>query len=164
MAAPLKGLKVLVVEDNYLIATLIEQILIAAGCIGLESIPRLAQATEAARRGAYDAALLDVNLSGERVYPVAEILSDRNIPYLFMTGYSPEHLPGEYIERPKLRKPFKPEQLLGALSNLVSVRRSDEVEVSVRHLRDLGFFDGEYYANALNREFMRACYPEVKTA
>ena len=43
-------------------------------------------------------------------------------------------------------------------------RRSDEVEVSVRHLRDLGFFDGEYYPNALNREFMRACYPEVKTA
>ena len=42
--------------------------------------------------------------------------------------------------------------------------RSDEVEVSVRHLRDLGFFDGEYYPNALNREFMRACYPEVKTA
>jgi CheY-like chemotaxis protein len=122
MAAPLKGLKVLVVEDNYLIATLIEQILITAGCIGLERIPRLAQATEAARCGAYDAALLDVNLSGERVYPVAEILSDRNIPYLFMTGYSVEHLPAEYIERPKLRKPFKPEQLLGALSNLVSVR------------------------------------------
>lgn len=43
-------------------------------------------------------------------------------------------------------------------------RHSDEVEVSVRHLRDLGFFDGEYYPNALNREFMRACYPEVKTA
>jgi hypothetical protein len=43
-------------------------------------------------------------------------------------------------------------------------RRSDEVEVSFRHLRDLGFFDGEYYPNALNREFMRACYPEVKTA
>jgi hypothetical protein len=40
--------------------------------------------------------------------------------------------------------------------------RSDEVEVSVRHLRDLGFFDGEYYPNVLSREFLRACYPEVK--
>jgi hypothetical protein len=41
-------------------------------------------------------------------------------------------------------------------------RRSDEVEVSIRHLQALLFFDGEYYPNALNREFMRACYPEVR--
>ena len=64
------------------------------------------------------------------------------------------------------RRPSRAPEVSGRHSRSRSVairRRSDEVEVSVRHLRDLGFFDGEYYPNALNREFMRACYPEVKT-
>jgi CheY-like chemotaxis protein len=77
MAKALVGLKVLIVEDDYLIASLIEQLLTAAGCIVSEPIPRLLEAQEAAKRGNYDAAVLDINLNGERAYPVGDTLSDR---------------------------------------------------------------------------------------
>ena len=120
MAEPLKGLKILVVEDEYLIASLIEHVLNAAGCVVAEPISHLAQAQEAARRNAYDAAVLDINLRGERVYPVAEILSEREIPYFFVSGYHAIDLPAGYEGRRKLGKPFRSEQLLDTLSNLVS--------------------------------------------
>lgn len=118
MPASLIGLKLLIVEDNYLVASLIQEIFAAAGCIVSEPIPQLVQAQDAARRGDYDAAVLDINLNGEAAYPVADILSYRNIPYLFLTGYSAQHI--KYCERPKLGKPFKSAQLLDAVSNLVS--------------------------------------------
>jgi DNA-binding response OmpR family regulator len=81
MPDPLRGLKVLVIEDDYLIASFIEQLLTAAACIVSEPIPRLLEAQEEVKRGNYDAAVLDINLNGERVYSVCETLSGRNIPY-----------------------------------------------------------------------------------
>ena len=120
MAGPLVGLKVLVVEDNYLVASFLENLLISAGCVVSGPIPRRLEACDAATREACDAALLDVHLGGgEGVYPVADILSRRNVPYLFVTGYSGNALPPEYAERPRIAKPFKTKELLGALSNLI---------------------------------------------
>ena len=87
MTAPLQGIRVLLVEDEYLVASLIEEILGIAGCIVTGPIPRLAEAVDAADREPCDAAVLDVNLAGERIYPVADILSRRNIPFVFVTGY-----------------------------------------------------------------------------
>jgi DNA-binding response OmpR family regulator len=118
MTEPLQGLKILVVEDEFLVALLIEEILESAGCVVSGPIPRLAEALDAARSEACDAAVLDINLAGERVFPVAKILSRRNIPFLFVTGYSTGALPGEYVERPRICKPFKIADLLGALSNI----------------------------------------------
>ena len=120
MTAPLIGLKLLVIEDNYLIASLLKQILISAGCIVSEPIPELLQAQDAARYGDYDAVVLDINLNGVHVYPVSDILSDRNIPHLFLSGYSHQNIPIRYSGRPKLGKPFRREQLLDAVSSLVS--------------------------------------------
>jgi CheY-like chemotaxis protein len=119
MTAPLQGLRVLVVEDEYLVATLIEEMLESAGCVVAGPIPRLAEALDAADIEACDAAVLDINLAGERVYPVAEVLSRRNIPFLFVTGYSAGSLPGEYAKRPRICKPFKIADLVGTLSNVV---------------------------------------------
>ena len=62
-------------------------------------------------------AVLDVNLAGERVYPVADILAQRNVPFVFVTGYGV--LPGEYANRPRLCKPFKMADLLNTLSDIV---------------------------------------------
>jgi DNA-binding response OmpR family regulator len=118
MTEPLQGLRILVVEDEFLVAMLIEEILESAGCVVSGPIPRVAEALDAARREVCDAAVLDINLAGERVFPVAEILSRRNIPYLFVTGYSAGALPGEYAKRPRICKPFKIADLLGALSNI----------------------------------------------
>ena len=117
MTASLEGVRVLLVEDEYLVASLIEEMLEIAGCIVTGPIPRLAQAVDAADRETCDAAVLDVNLAGERIYPVADILSRRNIPFVFVTGYGV--LPSEYADRPRLCKPFKMADLLDTLSDIV---------------------------------------------
>jgi DNA-binding response OmpR family regulator len=122
MTAELEGVRVLVVEDEFLVATLIEDMLQSAGCVVSGPIPRLAEALDAVDRGSYDAAILDVNLGGERIDPVAQALSYRNVPFAFLTGYSTGSLPGEYAERPYLRKPFKITDLLSTVSNLVHTR------------------------------------------
>ena len=117
MTASLEGVRVLLVEDEYLVASLMEEVLETAGCIVTGPIPRLAEAVDAADHERCDAAVLDVNLAGERIYPVADILSRRNIPFVFVTGYGV--LPGEYAKRPRLCKPFKMADLLDTLSDIV---------------------------------------------
>ena len=78
------------------------------------------EALDAVDCGTFDAAVLDVNLGGDRVYPVADALSRRNVPFLFVTGYSTGVLPREYAERPRLCKPFKMADLLDTLSSVVA--------------------------------------------
>ena len=118
--AALEGIRVLVVEDEFLVAMLIEDMLTSAGCVVAGPIPRLSDALDAVDRGTFDAAVLDVNLGGDRVYPVADALSRRNVPFVFITGYGTSGLPGEYAERPRLGKPFKMADLLDTLSNVVA--------------------------------------------
>ena len=120
MLAALEGVRVLVVEDEYLVAILIEEILESAGCIVMGPIPRLPEALDAAHHDNCDAAVLDVNLAGERINPVADALSERNVPFLFVTGYGASALPSEYAERPRLHKPFRMAELLGALASVVN--------------------------------------------
>jgi DNA-binding response OmpR family regulator len=119
MTAALEGIRVLVVEDEFLVATLIEDMLEAAGCVVLGPIPRVAEALNAVDQGTYDAAVLDVNLGGDRIDPVADALSRRNVPFAFVTGYGTGALPREYADRPRLCKPFKMAELIGLLANLV---------------------------------------------
>ena len=119
MTVALQGLTIMVVEDEFLVANLIEHMLEDAGCAVWGPFPRLAEAVDGAAHADCDAAVLDVNLAGERIFPVAEILARRNIPFLFVTGYDGGSLPKEYAGRPRLHKPFRSAELLGALSDLV---------------------------------------------
>src|SRR5215472_1646610 len=120
MTAALEGVRVLVVEDEYFVAILIEEILESAGCVVRGPIPRLREALDAVDHDEYDAAVLDVNLAGERINPVADALSERNVPFLFLTGYGANALPSEYAERPHICKPFRMAELLGVLSSVVN--------------------------------------------
>jgi CheY-like chemotaxis protein len=87
MTAALEGLRVLVVEDEFLVAMLIEDMLRSAGCVVSGPVPRLAAALDAVNGGTFDAAVLDVNLAGDRIDPVADVLCRRNVPFVFVTGY-----------------------------------------------------------------------------
>jgi len=119
MTTALEGTRVLVVEDEFLVATLIEDVLESAGCVVSGPIPRVAEALDAVDHETYDVAVLDVNLGGDRIDPVADALSRRNVPFVFVTGYTENALPAEFAERPRLCKPFKMGELLGILCGLV---------------------------------------------
>lgn len=118
MPKSLAGVRVLVVEDNYLVAEVINNMLTDVGCIVLGPLPQLAVALDAAAIETCDLAVLDINLRGEFVYPVAALLSMRKVPFLFVTGYSGEMISHEYVDRPRIGKPLKFAQLISAVSDL----------------------------------------------
>jgi CheY-like chemotaxis protein len=118
----LDGLRILVVEDEFLIATLIEDVLEMSGCVVAGPVSRLPAAVEAAGHEDCAAAVLDVNLAGQRIDPVATILAERNIPFIFVTGYATDVLPQQHANRPCLRKPFKTTDLLAAICDAVKDR------------------------------------------
>src|SRR5215472_3420248 len=126
MTADLEGVRVLVVEDEFLIATLIEEMLQAAGCVVSGPIPRVAEALEAVEHDGYDAAILDINLGGVRVDPVADALSRRDVPFLFVSGYGRGALPAAHAQRPRVCKPFKMADLLDTLSEILNPQRRSE--------------------------------------
>ncbi len=74
----------------------------------------------AAEAGDFDVAILDVNLDGEEVFPVAEILAQRGLPFVFVTGYGERSLAEPYGNRPALQKPFQSEQLKNTLADLLA--------------------------------------------
>lgn len=109
------GIRVLVVEDEALVAMLLEEFLEQIGCKIIATAPRLSEAIDKARTLPIDMALLDINLAGELSYPVAEILKARDIPFIFATGYGTLGLPPEMRDIPVLPKPFQITQLVDAM-------------------------------------------------
>lgn len=85
--------RVLVVEDELLIAMLIEDILADCDCRVVGPCSSLPDALTVARTESFDIALLDVNLRGQKVYPVADVLDERGIPFLFLSGYGDNAIP-----------------------------------------------------------------------
>ncbi len=115
----LAGLRVLVVEDELLIATTIEQALERAECTVIGPVPRVAKAVDVARSAAIDVGLLDVNLAGEEVFPVADVLAQRTIPFVFLTGYAPSIVPPSYGHHAILGKPCSLAKLYRTLATAV---------------------------------------------
>ena len=110
--------RILVVEDNVLVATLLAEILESVGWQVVGPVAYLATALDAAASEDFDAAVLDVNLRGQTVYPVAEVLDARRVPFVFVTSYSREALPPLFCGRPHLGKPFAPRDLIGEVTRL----------------------------------------------
>lgn len=116
----LAGLRVLVVEDDALLAMALEMNLASLGCQVVAMAATVQDALPLARDTPIDGAILDVNLAGERVYPVADILAARNIPFLFATGYGPAGLRDCDRARPVLQKPYPVESLVRIVRQWVS--------------------------------------------
>ena len=111
----LAGLRVLVIEDESMVNLLLQDMLEDAGCSVVGSASRLQEAVEKARALSFDLAILDVNLNGERSFPVAELLSERGVSCVFVTGYGSASLPPSFRSIPVLQKPFLQADLERAL-------------------------------------------------
>lgn len=112
--------RVLVVEDEYLVALLVEDMLATLGYQVAEIASNLPAATAAAESGEFDVAVLDVNLNGSLSNPVAEILERRNIPFIFATGYGKAGPHERFSATPALQKPFEEGELGRALSAVMA--------------------------------------------
>ncbi len=116
----LNGLNVLVVEDESLVLFNLEDTLTELGCIIVGPAMRLQQAQELlAAAPEIDVAILDVNLGGVPVFPIAEQLRGRGIRIVFATGYGREGLPDEWRAYPVLMKPYMADDVERALRELV---------------------------------------------
>ncbi|HEY1473878.1 MAG TPA: response regulator [Pseudolabrys sp.] len=112
--------RLLVVEDEYLIRMLMEDMLADLGYDVAAAVGTLAEAGEFAASGDFNAAILDVNVDNQEIYPVADILAKRGLPFVFVTGYGERSLPEPYSDRPALQKPFQAEQLKAMLDGLLA--------------------------------------------
>jgi two-component sensor histidine kinase/CheY-like chemotaxis protein len=124
----LVGNMILVVEDEPLVAMNLCKSLGELGFSVVGPFSTLAKAAAAAVEREFDAALLDVNLSGETVYPVADILASKNIPFAFITGYGTSALTSKYANAPVLQKPVDQQ----ALQNLL-VQKHREIPVQAKY-------------------------------
>ena len=104
-AANAPGLCILLVEDEMMVAMMFEDALTDLGYSVIKAA-RVAKAVQLAAAEVIDGAILDMNVAGESVYPVADVLQDRGIPFIFATGYGDQRLRSEYQGWPTLAKPF----------------------------------------------------------
>jgi CheY-like chemotaxis protein len=121
MTNALQGRRVLVIEDESLVAMLLETILDDMGCsvVGPES--NIDDGLRSALGEALDAALLDVNVAGREVFPVAEALRARGVPFVFSTGYGEAGLPEHWRGHPTIQKPFTEGAIRDALMKVMNI-------------------------------------------
>lgn len=114
----LSGRRVLVVEDEALVALMVEDMLSDLGCVVVDVAGTVERGLSIASDPnlALDGAVLDVNLGGEKVYPVAEALAARGVPFIFATGYGLAGISPRFSHVPALAKPYEPRALETALT------------------------------------------------
>lgn len=122
-ATSIAGRRVLIVEDEMLVAMGLEDMLTDLGyeIVGVAS--RTDQALAMLGNESIDAVVLDINLHGEMSFPVADALTARNVPFLFSTGYERSSLAGRFSSCPAIQKPFSTEELGRAIEGLFDRRR-----------------------------------------
>jgi CheY-like chemotaxis protein len=114
-SSTLIGRRVLVIEDESLVAMFVEDVLADLGCVVVGFASRLPEALEKATSAAFDVAILDVNLNDQQTFAVAAALISRGAPFVFATGYDGASLPEALQDIPIIRKPFKQRDLERAL-------------------------------------------------
>jgi DNA-binding response OmpR family regulator len=115
----LAGKKILVVEDEYFIASDLKRALEREGAVVIGPVGDVARAFTLLGESRPDAAILDVNLEGATSYGIAERLNMITVPYMFLTGYDGWALPEAYRDAPRLAKPFSMRSVLDCVGRLL---------------------------------------------
>jgi DNA-binding response OmpR family regulator len=124
--ARLDGLRVLVVEDEFLVSIALEQDLGEAGATVIGPCNDLAHGLALARSEAFDVAVLDINLDGTLVYPLADVLNAGGVPFVFLSGYTAADLPLRFAAHRRLSKPYEPSRLIEEIARLTFNRGDTE--------------------------------------
>lgn len=114
------GRRILVVEDEVIVSWMLEDMLAELGCAVVGPATRVSQALAMVEAEAIDAAVLDVNLNGEKSYPVADALAARRVPFVFSTGYDQNSMPIGYQDFAMLQKPYSLSVLGATLAKLLT--------------------------------------------
>ncbi len=114
------GRRVLVVEDEPMIRLLLDDMLTDIGYTMAAEAGRLDEALSVAKHGEFDVAILDVNLNGQPITPVVDVLVARGVPFVFVSGYARRGIPEEHGNAPLLQKPFQADGLARALAKLAA--------------------------------------------
>jgi CheY-like chemotaxis protein len=117
-----RGRRVLVVEDEAMVAMLVEDMLTELGHSVVGPAMRLDQALPLAREAEFDFAILDVNLGGQLSFPVADVLRARGIPFIFATGYGRNGVEEAYRDTITLMKPFERSDVQRAFAHTLARR------------------------------------------
>jgi CheY-like chemotaxis protein len=126
MNSPFSGRRVLLVEDDMIVAWLLEDMLADLGCAIVGPAARVNQALAMIDAEAVDVAVLDVNLNGQMSYPVADALAARGVPFVFSTGYNKDRLLDGYRTFPVLQKPYHRAELENTLARLLALDGSGD--------------------------------------
>ncbi len=110
------GLRVLIAEDEYLISLMLQQMLEDFGCKVVGAAENLNAALSLAGSQEADLAILDVNLGGQSIYPVADVLRERQVPIIFATGYGQQGLNEAYRRHTILAKPYDVDAVRASLA------------------------------------------------
>lgn len=122
MITGLDGRRVLIVEDESLVAMLLETILEDMGCVPVGPAATIEEGLAmAGDESVLDAALLDVNVAGQQIFPVAELLRARGVPFVFSTGYGEGGLPDAWRGQATIQKPFTEAAIRDALMKAMGV-------------------------------------------
>lgn len=115
----LSGRSILVVEDEFLLAEDLREQLVLAGAAVIGPVATLAKALDLIAAGvALDAAVLDVNLGGQKVFPLADLLQEQGVPCVFVTGYDRSMIPAAYSNIRICRKPASAREVANALASV----------------------------------------------
>ena len=122
MDSLLLGRRILLVEDEVMVSWALEQAIASLECVVVGPAARIGQALAMIETEVFDAALLDINLNGEKSDPVADALIARGLPFVFSTGYNRDSAPAGYEGYPRLQKPFSIPELGNVLTRLLTAK------------------------------------------
>jgi DNA-binding response OmpR family regulator len=112
----LKPRRILIVEDSPVVAPFTADLLAELGFAVVGPAPNMASAREMIDNEEFDAALMDIHIRGERVFPLCELLQARGVPFVLTSGYADWQMPEKWADAPRIQKPYTLEQIGRALN------------------------------------------------